>query len=243
MDAKIRQALLDLNQAFYQDFATSFSQTRRRLQPGVVRVLAGLDPAANLLDLGCGNGELWRWLAGRGHHGRYTGLDFSPGLLEDAHQANPTPTQAQFLLCDLSSPGWQTGLNPPYDVVFAFAALHHIPGVARRLALVQDAAGLLAPGGRFIHSHWQFLNSPRWQARVQPWDRAGLDPQAVEPGDYLLDWRSGGTGLRYVHMFSEAELAEMAQQAGFSVEETFSSDGKEGNLALYQTWRKLPGPG
>jgi len=60
----------------------------------------------------------------------------------------------------------------------------------------------------------------------------------VDECDYLLDWRSGGTGLRYVHYFSEEELAKMAESSGFRVVETFYSDGKEGNLAIYQVWRK-----
>jgi hypothetical protein len=52
----------------------------------------------------------------------------------------------------------------------------------------------------------------------------------------LLDWRSGGTGLRYVHHFSEGELITLAESSGFAVVETFYSDGKEGNLAIYQVW-------
>jgi tRNA (uracil-5-)-methyltransferase TRM9 len=57
-----------------------------------------------------------------------------------------------------------------------------------------------------------------------------------------MDWRAeinGGTtagGLRYVHIFSESELSDLAATSGFDVSEKFYSDGKEGNLGLYQTW-------
>ena len=88
----------------------------------------------------------------------------------------------------------------------------------------------------FILSNWQFLNSPRWQVRIQPWERVGLTASDVGPDDYLLDWRRGGEGLRYVHHFSEAELAALAEGAGFEVVETFFSDGAEGNLGIYQVW-------
>ena len=90
--------------------------------------------------------------------------------------------------------------------------------------------------GVFVLSNWQFLNSPRWRARVQPWERVGLTAEDVGPNDYLLDWRQGGEGLRYVHHFSEGELAALAEATGFEVVETFLSDGKEGNLGLYQIW-------
>ena len=69
-----------------------------------------------------------------------------------------------------------------------------------------------------------------------PWQAAGLQEADVDPGDYLLDWRHGGTGLRYVHHFSETELLEMADLSGFKVAETFYSDGENQRLGLYQVW-------
>jgi hypothetical protein len=98
---------------------------------------------------------------------------------------------------------------------------------------------LLVPGGRLFHSEWQFLNSARLRARLQPWERIGLAEDEVEPGDYLMDWRHGGYGLRYVHHFSTPELADLAAETGFSVKETFLSDGAGGQLGLYQSWEKL----
>ena len=97
---------------------------------------------------------------------------------------------------------------------------------------------LLAKDGRFIHSNWQFLNSPRLRERVREWSEADLTEAEVDPNDFLLDWRSGGTGLRYVHHFNESELAGLAESSGFQIVDTFYSDGKEGNLAIYQDWRK-----
>jgi hypothetical protein len=96
---------------------------------------------------------------------------------------------------------------------------------------------MLLHGGRFIHSEWQFLNSPRLSSRIQPWEAIGLSGNEVEPGDFLLDWRQGGFGLRYVHHFSEPELAKLAEAAGFEIMETFLSDGENSRLGLYQVWQ------
>jgi hypothetical protein len=60
--------------------------------------------------------------------------------------------------------------------------------------------------------------------------------EEVDEGDYLLDWRAGGSGLRYVHHFSEAELKALAAASGFRVMETFHSDGRDHRLGLYQIW-------
>jgi SAM-dependent methyltransferase len=227
--------LLELNRQFYQTFALSFSATRQRLQPGVLRILETIEPQADLLDLGCGNGELSHELARCGHAGSYTGLDFSPPLLDEARAGQPD--NFRFVQADLSSADWDIALGENrYDGIFLFAVLHHIPGVELRLQLLRKVGRLLKTQGRFIHSTWQFLNSTRLAARVQPWERVGLTAADVDEGDYLLDWREGGQGLRYVHHFSETELNGLAQQAGFKVVESFLSDGENGRLGLYQVW-------
>ena len=212
-----------------------FSATRQRLQPGVLRILEGISPEDDLLDLGCGNGELAHELARCGHAGSYTGLDFSPALLEQA-SANQPPN-FRFVQADLSSPDWDAAVTGNlYDAVLLFAVLHHIPGIELRQQVLCKVKALLAPNGRFVHSEWQFLNSPRLVSRIQPWEAIGLSQSDVDPGDYLLDWRQGGQGLRYVHHFSEDELRGLAEAAGFEVKESFLSDGENGRLGLYQVW-------
>jgi hypothetical protein len=83
------------------------------------------------------------------------------------------------------------------------------------------------------------LNSGKLKARIQLWSRIGLSDDEVDEGDYLLDWRSGGEGLRYAHHFSAEELLRLAGQAGMRVSESFLSDGENGRLGLYQIWTHL----
>ena len=249
MHPEIAERLLTLNRLFYQTFALQFSATRGRLQSGVQRLLGRLEGGERILDLGCGNGELAQALKRRGHRGSYLGLDNSPGLLEEARRraGEAASSGLRFLQADLSAAGWEQALaagpqgeTPArFDLVFAFAVLHHLPGGELRLSIARKAHALLAPGGRFFLSNWQFLNSPRLRGRIQPWEQAGLSPEQVEPGDYLLDWRGGGQGLRYVHHFDAAELEALAGEAGFRVEESFYSDGESGNLGLYQVWKRV----
>ncbi len=238
MDSTTIQRLLALNHQFYQTFAAPFSATRQRLQPGVLRLLPEILSVERILDLGCGNGELARQLHQRGYQGSYLGLDFSAGLLADAARDLPEE-HFRFLQADLASPPWLPPSEPPFDLALAFAVLHHLPGAALRQRVVAETHRLLSPGGRFIHSNWQFLNSPRLAKRIQPWSAAGLDPALLEPGDYLLDWRQGGQGLRYVHHFSEEELGELAQSCDFTLLDSFPSDGEGDRLALYQVWQPI----
>lgn len=246
MDSATAARLIQLNRDFYDRFGADFSATRQRLQPGVTRLLPTFARDASILDLGCGNGELARALARRGHRGPYLGLDFSVPLLSDA-SALPEGFDARFMEVDLAklsvisnqlsvTENWKP-ITEHWSLITAFATLHHIPSTELRLNLLQTVKTLLAPNGRFLLSNWQFLNSARLRARIQPWERIGLTASDVDADDYLLDWRRGGEGLRYAHQFSEEELAELAAECGFEIVETFYSDGEGGKLGLYQTWK------
>ena len=248
MNDETTQALLDLNRGFYENFAPSFAATRRRIQPGVRRVLLGLPPGGDWLDLGCGSGALACEWARCGRTGLYWGMDFSAGLLAEAREAVrgetlPPGLAVNFSQASLADPDWDAGLqNRVWDGVLCFAALHHLPGQALRERLLRQVRSRLQPGGFFIHSEWQFQHSARLMARRLPWEEAGLAPGALEPGDTLLDWRQeqadrpGERGLRYVHLFDRAELTALAETCGFRVLEEFESDGEGSRLGLYQIW-------
>jgi tRNA (uracil-5-)-methyltransferase TRM9 len=241
MDSGTAVRLIALNRDFYTQFGDSFSATRHRIQPGVRRVLEMLKGDESILDLGCGNGELARELAKHGHHGSYLGVDFSLPLLRDA-EAQPEGFSATFKQVDLtqlSAFSDQLSLMDGWLLITAFAVLHHIPSVELRLDILKTIHKLLKPDGLFIHSNWQFLNSEKLKARIQPWEAAAVSGSEVDTGDYLLDWRSGGTGLRYVHHFNEGELQVLAEAAGFQIEKTFYSDGESGNLSIYQVWKPI----
>jgi tRNA (uracil-5-)-methyltransferase TRM9 len=235
VDSDTVNRLIELNRQFYQTFAAQFSSTRQRIQPGVRQIIKRLSPGASVLDLGCGNGELWRVLKEEAHLSHYVGADFSAPLLEFAGTGVDAPVL--FIQADLSHPDWRDAIpGEPFEYIFAFAVLHHLPSQTLRRQALQQVRQLLIPEGVFFHSEWQFLNSPRLKTRIQAWEKAGISPDQVEAGDYLLDWRHGGAGLRYVHHFTLEELEQLAQESGFQITETFFSDGEGGKLGLYQTW-------
>jgi len=249
MDSSTAKRLIELNRAFYTRFGDSFSATRHRIQPGVRRVLESLKGDESILDLGCGNGELARELAKRGHRGSYLGVDFSLPLLGEAETqpeggavAPWRQFSSRFLQADLTQlavVSEQLSGIGGWSMVTAFAVLHHIPSNELRLDILRIVHQVLKTEGVFIHSNWQFLNSEKLKARIQPWEVAAMSASEVDVGDYLLDWRSGGNGLRYVHHFDEAELDELAKKSSFRIMDTFYSDGESGNLGLYQVWKPI----
>ena len=238
MNSTTAQRLLKINREFYNRFGESFSATRQRLQPGVRKILETIQADVSVLDLGCGNGNFLRELSVRGHKAALLGVDFSLPLLRDAESA-PGVEFREVDLDQLSVVSRQLAVEGGWDVITMFATLHHIPSTEIRLDILKTVKKLLKPNGKFILSNWQCLNSKKLTARIQPWDRVGLADKDLDEGDYLLDWRSGGEGLRYAHQFSARELLGLAEQAGMRVTVSFLSDGDGGNLGLYQVWAPI----
>jgi SAM-dependent methyltransferase len=241
MNSSTAAYLIEINRDFYTRFGSSFSATRHRIQPGVRRVLNMLSGDESILDLGCGNGEMARELAKRGHRGSYLGIDFSLPLLRDA-ESQLEGFSARFIAMDLIQLSGNVDQwlgNGKWSIVTAFAVLHHIPSMELRLNILRIVNRLLSRDGLFIHSNWQFLHSQKLTARIQDWSKIGLTSQDVDGNDYLLDWRSGGEGLRYVHHFDDSELDELARASHFKVIDKFYSDGEGGKLGLYQVWKPV----
>jgi len=241
MQKNIQQRLLELNRSFYEQFASSFSATRSGVQPGVSQLLPRIGDETQLLDVGCGNGTLARALAARGFSGQYWGIDMSRGLISRAESLSGENETGryQFQQVDLVQADWPEMLpSPPFDWVTSFAVLHHLPGENFRRQTASAFAKCIHAKGRVAVSVWQWHHSPRLRKRVQDWSQVGLHADDLDSGDVLLDWRTGGTvGLRYVHTFSEDSLSSLAESAGFQVVDSFYSDGKTGDLALYQVWQ------
>ena len=238
MNSATAERLLSINREFYNRFGAQFSATRQRLQPGVKRFLDSLHEDVSILDLGCGNGHFLREISRRGHKAALLGVDFSLPLLQDAESA-PGVEFREVNLSQLSVISGQLAVDNGWDVITMFATLHHIPSTEIRMDILQTVRRLLKPNGKFILSNWQFLNSKKLTARIQPWNKVRLVDEDLDEGDYLLDWRSGGEGLRYAHQFSAEELLGLAGQAGMRVTDSFLSDGDGGNLGLYQVWESV----
>lgn len=234
MDERISQYLLRLNERFYREQATSFAESRSRPQPGFHQLLHWLpQPCDYLLDVGCGEGRLGRFLLARRAIRWYTGADFSAELLATAEAI----TMGSFHQRDLSKPGCLYGLGQ-YQAVACLAVLQHIPGQQNRENLIGEMARALTPDGRLFLSTWQFLDSERQRRKVVDWTAVDLTPADVEPNDYLLTWQRDGFALRYVRLIDEAEIDQLAAAAGLQVIAQFRADGKEGDLSLYTVLEK-----
>ena len=139
-------------QSLYDDqaFFTRYQQMRRQgtglnddlERPAIIRLLPPVVDA-DVLDIGCGDGALGRWLAGQGAR-RVLGTDPSMRMLRlAASHAHP-----RVRYCRSSAEA--LALAPEcLDLAVSSLALHYVADYG---GLIQRVAGWLRPGGHVLYS-------------------------------------------------------------------------------------------
>jgi hypothetical protein len=83
------------------------------------------------------------------------------------------------------------------------------PAAPVTLALFATIAQRCRTECRCDHFVWQFAHLQRFLNKRVDWATVGIANVELTEQDYLLDWRQGGVGLRYVYHFKDAELVAL----------------------------------
>jgi tRNA (uracil-5-)-methyltransferase TRM9 len=244
MDEETARRLHHLNLAFYRERAAEFSRTRERPWPGWQRLLAWLpETPPRVLDIGCGNARLARFLAAHRPDAHYEGIDASAPLLSEARARIPAGFDAILHEADFLEPASDDVLpRGTFSLVALFGVLHGVPGDARRRALVAAAAARLAAGGILALAGWRFAEFEDLRRRIVPWSalaaRGGpaIDPSRVDPGDHLLSW-GDGPALRYAHALDGAALADLTRGLRLAPVASYVDDGRDRARNHYAIYR------
>lgn len=264
MDPFTRRQLLRLSTDFYRAHAPGFDASRgHQPWPGWERILPLLpdptpDEPLRVLDVGCGNARLARFLHDAGFALAYRGVDANAALLAAARERLPDElaTCVELIEADFLAPldhgeDGEANAGPgaalprgPFDLIALFGVLHHVPGRDWRSQLVAALAERLAPGGVLALAAWQFAGRERFARRSVAW--ADLDPvlgSVVEPaeledGDTLLRFGNDPTlPPRYCHQVSDEEMQHLGADPGLDPLADFLADGAEGDLNRYKILR------
>ncbi len=198
----------------YDTIASEWDQTRQHAW-GEFEFLDKLFKKDNskILDAGCGNGRLVKYLnqkLGQKNY-EYLGIDSSAELLKKAQHNFPDKKFKQTDLVEFQS-------KAEYDVVACIAVLHHLPSRADRLQVLKNIYTSLQDGGQLFLTVWN-LWQPRYLKFTLKSYLKGRPRECQIPFANKVD--------RYVHAFTASELLKLCEQAGFGSIEVFSAAGEQ----------------
>jgi tRNA (uracil-5-)-methyltransferase TRM9 len=231
MDRKTVKQLSQLNQRFYLRIQEYFNRTRQSYWLGWEKLLPLLQKERlRVLDIGCGNGRLGRFLAKRLPQTEieYVGLDNNRYLLSQAKKALP---QAKLIKQDILR-AWALG-GKEFELIAIMGVLHHLPGFANRLKLLERAKQKLAKNGFLVFTIWQFTSSPKLSKKIISWEefkqktRSKIDFRQLEPNDYILDWKKGVKGYRFCHLINQTELKKLTSTLKMKLFALYLDDDRE----------------
>jgi len=144
--------------AFFNDHAATWDTdgppaalTLARLEE--LKPVLGLRPGLDVLEVGCGTGQVTPWLAREVAPGRVTAVDFAPAMLA---RAAARGTDAQFRCVDVCAA--DLGLEV-FDLIWC---LHVFPHLRDQSEGLRRMARALRPGGALLVLHldsWQNINA------------------------------------------------------------------------------------
>lgn len=157
-------------------------------------ILREVEGARKILDIGCGEGQISRRLAGADPSRRVVGVDPTPRQIEVARERGG---DVEYRIASVDSLPFA---DAEFDTVVTCLVFEHVDDLE---GAVREVARVLAPGGRFIF----LLNHPLLQTPNSGW----IDDQILDPpeqywrlGEYLTEKVSieevePGIRVRFVH--------------------------------------------
>ncbi|MBL8591828.1 MAG: class I SAM-dependent methyltransferase [Devosia sp.] len=164
--------------AGYSEFPRSRDGLEATSEWPALRALLPEISGKRVVDLGCGFGQLSRWLGSQGASS-VLGIDLSEKMLARAvtETTNPAVTYTRANLDELVLPPGSA------DLIVSSMALHYVEDFDRIATMLFDA---LAPGGGLVFS----VEHPIYAARAEPeWVAAADGRQAFAIADYLIEGR------------------------------------------------------
>lgn len=253
MDVSTAKKLAEATGRFYRLQCRSFSDTRQSPWQGWDRIdgiARELAPAFDMLDLACGNMRLEEYLAETLPDisvATYA-FDNCEALAELGKADAKTHFRELDLMAELEHGTLYRsldGLCPHCELSVSFGFMHHIPSLQWRKDFLDALIGMTVPMGYVIVSFWQISKSEKLIAKAMEATEIGCKELDVElstnNGDYLMGWKDVKGVYRYVHDFSDDEIAELVHFAatkGARLYKTYCADGKTGNLNRYVILKK-----
>lgn len=222
MNIQYAEYLMEKTRKDYDEIAEEFSVTRKNMWPEFGDLDKYVKEGNKVLDVGCGNGRLFRFLMTKNIS--YAGLDVSKKLIKIARD-NFDGERAEFKTFDGLNIECFDQSSCGFDAIYCLATLPHLPGEELRLKFLENLRKVAKPGAKIVITCWNL-----WQARFTRYqidmtfnfiiDKI-LGNGKYDWGDLYIPWHKQGGKIidRYYHAFTISELNNILKKAEWEVEE------------------------
>ena len=254
MKNETAEKLNQINSDFYQHIAQYFDSSRQTFWEGWDQVwdfmYKNKIPVRSVLDMGCGNARFLDFLTQRkealchlnheiypgsilDNEFSYVGIDNDDFLLGKSREKFPKATFIKYDIVDslINDPFAKDAQQ--YDMIGVFGVIHHVPSFDLRVEFLKNLKNSLGENGILILSIWKFMDDEKEKTKVVPWSNLEIDPNDLEPNDYLLSWNRGENALRYCHFLTDEEEDKLILDSGLKKVYEFYADGKSGKMNKY----------
>lgn len=230
MDQKLAQKIIEDTAKGYDLISEKFAQTRSHLWKDLEFVGSCCKRGDKVLDFGCGNGRLLDFLEKKDIE--YVGVDISGKLLKEASNHFFNRPKVEFR--KISGLGSLPLESNSFNVIYAVAVFHHLPGKEMRKKMAEELYRILKPEGTIVISVWNLwpastrrddCSSTRGGQRkylkyiIKNWFNKLIGKSFLDWNDCYINFQDnrGNKFERFHHAFTKRELAELFSQAGFSI--------------------------
>lgn len=189
----------------YDKFAKTFSNSRKNLAwPEIdyfIEYISQLywEKRIKILDVGCGNGRLLKYLKQSNLQFDYMWVDSSSWMIDEAKQEF---SDDSFEVLDMINIDklWQK-----FDIVFFIASFHHLETIEDRIRVLLQTKNLLNTDWQVLLTNWNLM----WEGNMLRYQKS-----------YLWNWDFSikiGDFNRYYRWFLLDELEKLFTQTWFNI--------------------------
>jgi len=235
----------------YDSFAKDFSSTRHYQWKEFEQLSAGtkggeVSENKYILDLGCGNGRLNKFLRDENSQnlkfkGKYIGFDISKKLLEEAkknnisHKKNINFIEAGFLNFQEYLP---KEAKKNVSQIWAIASFHHLSKIEERQKTLQNIYETLEENGEFVFTVWNLWEQKKYEPQKNEAFWRSLYNPFWNKRDFIIPFGKNKV-KRYYYSFKITELHNLLEEAGFTIIDSFLSDKKQNICIRAKKIKKL----
>ncbi|MBT3690158.1 class I SAM-dependent methyltransferase [bacterium] len=167
-----------------------------------------------ILDLGCGNGRLYKYLKEQDLNIEYYGIDISNELLKIVEERYPE-VKSNLTEGSITKLPYE---DNTFDLVVCIAVFLHLPSKAMRLQALSEVQRVLKPGGHLLMKNWHMWHKPYLKHYFNKvWLKRSWK-------DYIMPWKSSDGKIqcqRYYHVFTRRELKKLFKKSNLKVIKNF----------------------